>query len=87
MKYPPNPFPSSHGKMRKICWCIQFLSLSFSISSVTVLLCQSAEKFDKPNAYLVVPDLNQAVICTRNEIGLVSPAVIVNAVHSFLVAF
>lgn len=59
----------------------------FFTSSLMVSLCQSAQKFDKANTHLVVPDLNQAVICTRDEIGLVSPAVIINAVHSFLVAF
>lgn len=37
--------------------------------------------------HLVVPDLHQTVICPRNEVWLVPTTVIVNAVHSFLMAF
>lgn len=61
--------------------------LSFSVSSLMALLCQSTQVYEELNVYLVVPDLNQAVICTRDEIGLVPSTVIVNAVYSFLVAF
>lgn len=39
------------------------------------------------STHLVVPDLHQAVICPRNEVWLVPTTVVVNAVHSFLMAF
>ena len=37
-------------------------------------------------AYLVVPDLHKPVICSRDEVRLVSPCIVVHAVSSFLVA-
>lgn len=75
------------GKMRKICWCTQVLSLFFYYFNNVFAMAVCTKVYDKLNTYLVVPDLNQPVICTWNEIWLVSSTVIVNAVYSFLMAF